>query len=301
MSNPADGFCFATTVTPFAPKAEPFFVSGRFGVSSAKRLHELLLAAREVGTEQIQAMLGDKFSVFASELLPLLLHHVKPTTDQEQFFFSELKRWHFRYDPDLLAPSLFTLFVRHLQFALWNDELHLLNLTKKQYPPLSGLLSVVQQNLKESGDFIDDRSTKNKREDLAEIVRSSWAKMVTEAAQLKRAQKLRWKRFCQTRVTNTVGLRSLGGGKVANSPEALLQLKRKIPLRTSVVKMYVELTKPIRAYGSILGGQSGNPFSPFYHHNAKQKSTQPFREKYIWRKVENIHPAQVRIWLTLRN
>lgn len=60
-------------------------------------------------------------------------------------YLNTLQKWNYDFNDASTAPTLFILWLRNLIHTIWDDDIRLMNLYQKEYPPLTGLLNILQK------------------------------------------------------------------------------------------------------------------------------------------------------------
>lgn len=265
------GFNFVASGIPFYQRDFPYYLSGEFEAYHSKRLYNRLRDAVLLDLPDVMRIMEeDTYNSFAEALLPLLLPmlHTLPSAGTESSYAQQaLKQWDYRHTPNSEAASIFIILMQQLQRAIWDDELKLMNLYQKEYPPLSGTLFLLQ-NAAFFSKFIDNRKTSSV-ETLRDILLAAWKQTLRSVDNLKKNKKLAWAKYALAYRRHLSQLRSLGGESVITTPqESLYPTNRSLKAMGTTWKMVVEMSSPVRAYGYMAGGQSGNPCSPRYNNYA---------------------------------
>jgi penicillin G amidase len=92
------------------------------GPERASRLTELLAAEPRLTPERAREIQTDTFSALARDLRPVLLA-VRPQGELEAAALDRFKAWDLRFDPGAVGASVFAVWIRHLRFGTFEDEL----------------------------------------------------------------------------------------------------------------------------------------------------------------------------------
>lgn len=253
-------FNFCSSGKPFYNGEYPFIINGNFPDLEGRKYYNILKNAHKWNSKQAEKLLLDERNSFAQEILPLMLAKLKKQNNaSSKRYLNILQKWDYNFDKSSPAPSIFTIWVQNLIHTIWDDDLRLMNLYQKEYPPLTSTLTLLQQE-EVVKLFIDDRSSKNKQERISDILQNSWQKTLIAVNTLQKQKRLLWGKFSQQKTPHLSSLRTLSQRSIASDPEAFFSSSSKrVTPQGSLWKMLVHLGKPIQAWGVNGGNNSGNP------------------------------------------
>lgn len=264
-------FNFCNSGLPFYQGEYPFIVQGNFPDVEGRKYYNILKKSYKLDISQAEKLLNNTHNSFAQEILPIMLNNLNIQNNQSSLqYLNTLQKWNYDFNDASTAPTLFILWLRNLIHTIWDDDIRLMNLYQKEYPPLTGLLNILQKNYL-TNLFIDNRSTKKKIETLSDILEISWQKTIIEINTLTKKKLLTWGKFSKQKIPHLSSLRTLAQHSVSSDPIAFLNNNyniygKNIPSQGSLWKMLVHLNKPIRAWG----GSSLNVNKPL-NDNTPQK------------------------------
>ncbi len=277
QKNPARGFVYSANQHS-TPPTYPYYYTGNFEDWRGRRLHDQLTAIKDATAESMKSMQLDNFSQRAADALPTMLRMLDRTQlDAEgKKIADELAGWNFRYEPELLAPTLFEAWFDSCYTATWDEIAALennggtgvatddLNRAKSSkiallYPEAWRFVELLQTDT--ASVFFDHPGTPF-RETARDIVLESF-KQAQAHFQKNPEQRVAYgqskglviKHLGQIEAFGRFDLQ-VGGHRTA--PNAISKTNG------PSWRMIVELGDPVKALGVYPGGQSGNPGSRYY-------------------------------------
>ncbi len=240
----------------------------------AERILEVLNESTGQTIESTLALQMDTVSAAARDLLPLLLT-VRPDNAAASEAVSLLRGWTYRMDRDRPEPLIFATWLRHLNEALYADELGTL------FPEYWRLRPrVIRGMLTEHQDWCDDRRT-SRDESCGEILRDSLDAAIAELTtrHQRDLSDMRWgdehvAPFAHRVFSSVPVARSLvdisietdggpytvnRGNSRVNSPDSPFA-----HVHGATMRAVYDLADLDNSRFIIATGQSGNPFSPHY-------------------------------------
>lgn len=277
MKNPGRGFVFSANQHS-TPPTYPYYYLGNFEDWRSRRIYNRLEAMSGATADSMKTMQLDNFSQRAADALPVMLRLLDRTQlDAEgQQMAKELESWNFRYDANLLAPTLFESWFDSCYTATW-DEISALEKSGKSplqtddlagaknqkvqmlYPDAWRFVEMIQTD---SASVFFDHPATPFRETARDIILESFK--LTEAYFHNNPDKkvafgeykgFALKHLGQIDAFSRLDLK-LGGHRTA--PNAISKTNG------PSWRMIVELGDAVHALGVYPGGQSGNPGSRFY-------------------------------------
>ncbi|HYF65386.1 MAG TPA: penicillin acylase family protein, partial [Herpetosiphonaceae bacterium] len=121
--NPPQGF-IATANNKVVGPDYPYFISHEWAPPfRAERITALLTAKDKLSLDDMAAIQADRHSLYAEQMLPLLLAQVQPTTDQQKQAVELLRDWDYVAAPDSAATAIFQAWTYYLAAPILSDEL----------------------------------------------------------------------------------------------------------------------------------------------------------------------------------
>jgi len=277
MKNPSRGFVFSANQHS-TPPSYPYYYLGNFEDWRSRRIHDRLSATTDANLDSMKSMQLDNFSQRAADALPTMLRLLdRSLLDAEgQKIANELAAWNFRYEADLIAPTLFEVWFDSCYLATWDEITALetrnnnghstddLNRAKNLknpvlYPEAWRFIEIMQTDPDHL--FFDHPGTPY-RETARDIVLESFKQAQGYFKQNPENRKVygehkafTLKHLGQIEAFGRMDLK-LGGHRTA--PNAVTKT------HGPSWRMIVILGEDVQAHGVFPGGQSGNPGSRFY-------------------------------------
>jgi penicillin amidase len=261
MKNPSRGFVFSANQHS-TPPTYPYYYIGDFEDNRSRRIYNRLDAMQSATLDSLKTMQLDNYSQKAADLLPAMLKLLdrNALNTDEQKMVDELAGWNYRYDANLLAPTLFNAWADSCYVLTW-DEMDAVRKAKKPilYPDGWRWIDLLQNDT--ASVFFDIKETPGK-ETARDVVLESF-KQMEEYFQQNPDKKTNWgnarpfaiKHLALIEAFSRMDLKP-GGHKTA--PNAISSGNG------PSWRMLVDLNGQVTAQGVYPGGQSGNPGSRWY-------------------------------------
>lgn len=262
VHNPTCGFVRSANQMAADP-SYPYFITGSFERFRNQRIHEVLSQNILFKPEDFQRLQMDTKNLIAVAAVPQFLAWIDPSTlssDQAAVYHC-LKEWDCHNDPDAIAPTIFSMWWRNLERAIWEDELGK-DRTYFMYPFWYRTLDLVLQE--PQSPWMDNINTPEK-ETAMDLVRMSFDKtcqfLIHKYGKL--GTNWNWAKHKGTQIPHLARIPGLGKEYVAcGGGRHIVQACSKE--FGASWRMVVSLEPQIKAWGIYPGGQSGNPGSPYY-------------------------------------
>jgi penicillin amidase len=210
--------------------------------------------------EDMKAMQQNNYNLFAAELLPVLLQGLTSSnclTDGEKAFAQQLGKWNYVQDKDSLSPVLFEMWYQAFDTMTW-DELDTAGIMK----PEEWRVVEIARDYPQSK-YFDQIMTMDKKETFPDIACASFAKMIKAYHNLPDGQEKNWGAYKQSNIPHLARFPHFGSDFIATSGgRHIINAMNKT--HGPSWRMVVELSKPVKAWVNIPGGESGNPASPHF-------------------------------------
>ena len=272
--NPAEGHIVNANNPVVGPDYPYLIGNDDTGPYRAERILEVLEDSPGQTIESTLALQMDTVSAAARNLLPLMLT-VRPDNAAASEAVTLLRGWTYTMDRDRPEPLIFATWLRHLNEALYADELGTLFREYWRLRP-----RVVRGMLTENQDWCDDRRTA-RDESCAAILRSSLDAAIAELTE--RHQRdladLRWgdehiapfahRVFSAVPVAKSlvdISIETDGGPYTVNRGNSRVN-STSTPfahVHGATMRAVYDLSDLDNSRFIIATGQSGNPFSPHY-------------------------------------
>ncbi len=260
LVNPERGFVSSANQMP-ADTTYPYYLGGNFPPYRGWEINKRLAVMNEITPGDMMDLQTDNFNVFGEMALPVFVKNMQENklSPQEKKYFSILKNWDYRNDPDSRGATLFVVAWDSLETTIWEDEFLKTGL-KLPWPHESTLLDII--NKYPDFSYFDDIRTPQK-ETLADEVTAAFQKAAAVIRKADENGTMAWAKYKDTRVEHLARLDAfsrlhlpIGGG--TNTINATKEQ------HGPSWRMIVSLTPETEAWGIYPGGESGNPGSRFY-------------------------------------
>ncbi|RMF03386.1 MAG: hypothetical protein D6772_02205, partial [Bacteroidetes bacterium] len=254
--NPARGFV-ASANQRSTDLSYPYYYLGSFDDYRGRYLNRILDTFTQATVADMQALQFDSYSLKAEELVPLLLRSLDSTTlsADEQRAKSTLADWDYRFTGQSRGAVVFQHFLDSL-YQLTFDEVWLHQQEERHLlqPETWRLIDLLRN---QPDHFLLDRLATPATENADSLLRQAFRRAVVAA------QARNWNEMRATRIQHLARIEGLG------TPILYTDGARDTPnaLSSSMGpswRMVVSLEQPVRAWGILPGGASGNPGSPNY-------------------------------------
>ena len=253
--NPARGFVSSANQHP-TDTTYPYPYNGDFEYYRNRVINNFLTKHEKMTVKEMMQLQADNFSQYAADLLPALLPVIESAslTNHEKSVLLELKKWNYKNDADLIAPTYFETWFDTLERMLWDE------ITIKggmfRFPENTTTVHFFTDN--NVPDVYNDMKSTQKKETKNDIIIASFKDMCSQCKQAKA-----WTDYKSTSVMHLLRLDALSVKNIHCGGY------RNIVNATSEThgpswRMIVDLAPGAKDFGIIPGGQSGNPGSPFY-------------------------------------
>jgi len=259
LFNPSRGFCSSANQAS-TDSTYPYYLGNVFPIYRGYIINRKLSRMEGISAEDMKTMQTDNYNVKAEFARDILLRTpVSELNDDERKYFQLFRMWMLRNDPAERGATIFTLWWRELEGAVWGDEFSRSNLPLP-WPSENVLIESIHKD--SAYKFIDDISTPEK-ESLDGVLVRSLRKATTKLKALEKEGKLEWSKYKDTRVNHLLRQTAFsrlhlpigGGSGIINATKED---------HGPSWRMVVELTDDVEAWGVYPGGQSGNPGSKYY-------------------------------------
>ena len=258
----------------------PYYYLGGFEDYRGRYLNRQLAAEEQATPQDMMDLQQDAYSLHAEEAVPAMLAALEgqPLTPLQIRAQALVGSWDFRYLADAAAPVLFDAWYDSLyQFTF--DEIYTLNSPQRPvaFPESWRLLELLDQA---PADPIFDRQVTPAREAAADIIQLAFVQACA-AVMPAIEEGLTWSQQRNTRIPHLARIPGFGSDLIhangaRNTPNAL-----SAGFGPSW-RMVVSLERPLRAWGVLPGGPSGNVGSPFYTGGIAEWSAGKYFELHLF-------------------
>jgi len=245
-------------------KTYPYYINWEFSpYERGQRINDRLTAMTKANVDSMRNLQLDSYSIVAQNLLP----HVLPLIDASQLNATQKEalnittKWNKFFDAESVAASVFDLWAKRLDYAIWNDEFTIADIPMR-YPSRDRTIELIQ---KEPNSKWFDNIKTSRTETLKDLVNESF-KFACDSLERKYGsigKNWYWAKVKNTNVPHLAKIPGFGSktlliGGAKSTVNALSETNG------PSWRMVIELGKTPKGHGVYPGGQSGNPGSPFY-------------------------------------
>lgn len=239
----------------------PYYYLGSFDDYRGRYINRRIAEMSKAEPKDMMALQWDSYSLKAEEALPAMLALLDENalTAEEKKGVAILKQWDLRYAATAQGPVLFNSWVDSLYqltfdeiYDLWDQDITVL------FPENWRFIEL----LNSPSDTVFDRQSTPERETAAELVLMAYRKAAAAALPLI-ASGTDWSTHRGTRIRHLARIPGFDSGLLTtdgarDTPNALSSNFG------PSWRMVVSLEKPLKAWGVLPGGSSGNAGSPYY-------------------------------------
>jgi penicillin amidase len=259
MKNPVRGFVSSANQLP-ADSTYPYYMGRPSSLYRGYVINRYLDSMQDITIGDMKKMQTDNYSVAAEFARKILLKTNKSRLDADgKRYFEMFSQWDNRKDADSKGATVFHEWWSALRDTIWRDDF---KRTTRTLPTPSNF-TLIESLLKDTTySFIDDINTSQK-ETLQDQLIASLKKATSILKKKEDEDKMEWWKGKDTRVRHLIEIAPFsrfhipvgGGFDVINAAT---------DVTGPSLRMIVQLTDTIEAYGIYVGGQSGNPGSRYY-------------------------------------
>ncbi len=279
--NPSSGFAGSANQPPVGDYY-PYRL-GRLYTSNERgaRIHELLSNESSVDLSFMKVMVHDNLSIDARQILPRLLEWIRPEEldDQQQAWLDTLSEWDYRYDTKSLPPYFFNRWWQGIYDEIWEDLSGLdrpASIPDKERTGIE-LIANPDDNLW----FNDTWSN------IYELTTGIYMREYDRAVETygEPGDNWRWSVRQERSINHIAFIPGFGrsGLQPGGTPLALNAIG---DLFAPSLRMIVDLSVPVQAWGIYAGGSSGNPGSYYYDNFIDNWEAGELRPLHFWRAEE---------------
>lgn len=267
--NPEQGFIGSANQHSVHPDY-PYYYTGYFEEYRGRHLNKQLNKMNDITYKDLMELQLDNYSVKAEDYVPVLVKLLdeRKLNEAEKEALTKIKRWNYKFDADLIAPSIFEFWCAELTNLVWEDDIPegSVNGLHSRIPSKEVTMIWPEENTlrellehKPQHFFFDDKRTEE-LENASDMVNKAFSNAVNK---INNEKKKNWRNVQHTSVNHIAKIdafsrknRNVGGHGSA--------LNANTSLEGPSWRMVVELGDEVKAWGVYPGGQSGNPASKYY-------------------------------------
>jgi penicillin amidase len=245
-----------------ASKNYPYYFTGNFENYRNVTINEKLKAGSNITVMDMQKMQMNSFSQKAKEFIGVIPQDCRQMGSTSGInWYDKLKQWNFEYKRDKTEPVFFEIYMKNLRSNTFEEIYSLMENMSVPIPKDWVLYrNIVSDPLNEIFN-IKKTSTIENAENIQKL---AFFKTIREVDSLMTINKnLTWGSYNPLNIFHPTRLPALSANNLSadGCPDAI---NAKGNSFGPSWRMIVHQKMPIEAYGVYPGGQSGNPFSPYY-------------------------------------
>lgn len=265
----------------------PYYYLGGFDDYRGRYINRHLEKMEAARPEDMMALQYDAHSLRAEEITPLLLKTIEESKLEEALKEKGtglLQGWDYVYRADSQAPILFDSWIDSL-YRLTFDEIYALDKKDRPvlYPETWRFLELLETA---PNDPIFDHQTTPQREQASDLIVKAYQQALRAIDPLLKAG-TSWSEHRGTRILHLARIPGFGSDLIHSDG------RRDTPNALSSSfgpswRMVVSLERPIRAWGVLPGGSSGNVGSPFYTEGIEEWSKGEYFELKLYQRADDV-------------
>jgi len=282
LFNPPEGI-IVTANNKVVDDRYPYFISSYWEPPyRTERIRELLSAKEKFNATDFMAIQSDVYSKHAQFLMPKILEvlpRFKKDTGLRNYFCKSLQTWNLKLAQDLVAPTIFEIFLTRLYKNIFLDEMG--DSLYHQFLELPNIPIRVSDKLiaKGTSDWFDDVTTPNIKETMTDVIYRSLEEtfdfLATE--QGKKLYQWRWGKIHSVTFEHALGRLKplnrlfnigpfdLGGSHTSiNNASYLLNGNNFHAIVGPSMRQIVDCSDMKKSFMVIPTGQSGHPLSKHF-------------------------------------
>ena len=264
----------------------PYYYLGTFDDYRGRYINRRLAALSNAKPEDMMALQYDSYSLKAEDALPTMLNLLASAdlSEKEIQILEKLRNWDYKYTADAAGPVIFNSWLDSL-YQLTFDEVFALraNDAPVLYPETWRFIELLSENPQ---DAVFDHQETPVQETASELVYQSFQQAAAAVEPLLE-QGVNWNSHRDTRIPHLARIPGFGSDLLTtdgakDTPNAL-----STDFGPSW-RMIVSLEKPLRAWGVLPGGSSGNAGSPFYMEGVEEWAQGEYFELHLHKTPEQV-------------
>ncbi|MET0391665.1 MAG: penicillin acylase family protein [Chitinophagaceae bacterium] len=260
MKNPARGYVSSANQLA-TDSTYPYYLGNSFPVYRGYMVNRHLDAMSNITPADMERVQTDNYNVLAEFSKDILVQvNEGALAGDERKYFDIYKNWNFRSDPQEKGATVFYVWWKELENAIWRDEIDTSGGLELPWPNESTLVESLHKD--SAYKFIDNTKTPQK-ETLADVLLSSLKKATATLKTAEGEGRLEWARYKGTKVQHLLKIPALSRLNVPIGGGPGIINAAKVDHGPSW-RMVIHLSQATEAYGVYPGGQSGNPGSKYY-------------------------------------
>lgn len=241
----------------------PYYYTGLFEHYRNRSIIDRLKARDSFTVLDMMKLQTDTYSVKASDFVPVILQSLSKFTlnQEEKRWVDALQNWNFTYHKNSSEATFFELFMDNLQHEVWDEIIPLKDSLDVLIPKDWRLLELLKT--RPDHPFLDNKSTSEKENGDIAILHAFKSTLVEIDDWKKSGKSDKWSTYKPLDILHLTKIPALSkkGLEASGCTDAINATGRTYGPSW---RMIVHLKNEVEAFGIYPGGQSGNPFSPYY-------------------------------------
>lgn len=259
MQNPSRGYVSSANQLS-VDSSYPYYTGNSFPVYRGYIINRNLDAMQNIVPDDMKKLQVDNYRVLAEFSKDILMQTDESNLSSfEKKYFTIYKSWNFRNDPAEKGATVFDIWWKEFENAIWADEIN----SSKLPMPWPNESTLIESLHKDSAYKFIDNITTPQAETLQDALFLSLKKATVQLKKIEEEGNLEWAKYKDTGVRHLLKIPAFsrlhlpvgGGPGVINAAK---------PDHGPSWRMVVHLSAVTEAYGIYPGGQSGNPGSRYY-------------------------------------
>lgn len=261
--NPERGFVSSANQA-ITDTTYPYYISWQFAnADRAKRINNCLVGQYNFTVDSLRLLQNDNYSAFAAMTLPVMIRDLEAMEldTTRQSVLNKMRSWNYCFDAGSESATFYNVWWNTLYELIWNDKFDKKDITLR-WPSRDKTASLL---IKEPGShWFDDKRTPQ-QETSQLLVQRAFTKAVDSLVKKRGpiGQQWEWGRYRPVAIRHLAGIDAFGTGPFA-AGGAAGTVNALSPGFGPSWRMVVALGPQVKGYGSLPGGQSGNPGSYYY-------------------------------------
>lgn len=271
----------------------PYYYYGSFEDYRGRYINRSLDSMRQVVPEDMMALQYDSYNILAEDVLPLMLDLVATAdlSTGQTTLLDRLKNWDKRHVADKQEPVIFQNWLDSL-YRFTFDEVYALEQGDAPllFPENWHLVRLLEEMPQ---DAIFDDQTTTEVETAQEMVTQAFVASTSALDSLLQTG-YDWNARRNSRIPHLARVPGLGRDRLVTDGS------RSTPNSLSATfgpswRMVVSLENPVKAWGVLPGGTSGNPGSPLYEYGIEEWSKGEYFELFLYEQPEEVLEVRERL------
>ncbi|MEM1214292.1 MAG: penicillin acylase family protein, partial [Bacteroidota bacterium] len=259
----------------------PYYYYGGFADYRGRYLNRRLDSMQNVRPEDFMALQHDAHNLLAEEALPQMLDLLKQAELPAHLAsrLEQLRNWDYRHTSESIEPVFFQMWYDSL-YRYTFDEVYALQQEERPllYPENWRLIELLETARQDP--IFDDQST-SERETALEMVHQAFMASSQAADLLLETDGYDWNTHRGSSIPHLARIPGMGRSSLQTDGWKYAPNALSATFGPSW-RMVVSLEDPIRAWGVLPGGSSGNPGSPWYDYGIDEWSKGEYFELYLY-------------------